>query len=507
VSWVSIFLLAACTAANGGGNPAETCDAGSCASGDVGGAAPVGAGGSGNASPIGAGGSTLVAPATGGTLGAGSSPVGSGGLPPASGGLPPSTGGQTGDGGSVATGGAPSGDGGETASGGTPASIPDHTLVVDAPRDGATVQGTVTVSGRAPGFLNVEAWDATHTNPPLAQATPASDGTFSTTVDASSLASGATTWTVHAWDSPPGQSFDNTASVTLNLTIDGSSVDPCAGQTCSNHGSCSAPGGRAACTCEGGFHAVGLACVADSTGGGTPDPGTTCVPAGYQLIFSDEFSSGSLDTSKWNTLAPYGVQWYSDSNQKQAFVPQAVSQSGGLVTFTATRSNGGTNGQPYASGSITTNRTFTYGYYEARARVPAGKGFWPAYWLTSSTRWPPEWDIFEIIDGVIFGYTHPVAGGKCTFVEGAAGSDSTYTMPNLYGTFHVYGFRWTSTDIYWYVDGTLTEHYSINAAAGAADPFWLNLSLQVGGDWPGDPSSSTPFPGHMDVDYVRVYQP
>jgi beta-glucanase (GH16 family) len=332
------------------------------------------------------------------------------------------------------------------------------------------VHDKVPVSGRAPGFQNVEIWDATHTNPPLARTTPKSDGTFSTTVDASNLPSGATTWMVHAWDSAAGQSFMHSDEVDVPLTITTSA----------------------------------------STGGGndgTADPGTAYVPGGYKLTFSDEFDGSKLDTGKWNTLAPWGVQFYSDSHQQQAFIPEGVTLASGLASFTARKSQGNTGGQPYSSGSITTNGTFTHGYFEARVRVPAGKGFWPAYWLTSSSRWPPEWDIFEIIDGNIFGYTHPVSGGKCSFVEGAAGSDSTYTISKVYDVFHVYGFKWTATDIYWYVDGTMTEHYAIDSAAGANDPFWLNLSLQVGGDWPGNPDSSTPLPSHMDVDYVRVYTP
>jgi beta-glucanase (GH16 family) len=240
--------------------------------------------------------------------------------------------------------------------------------------------------------------------------------------------------------------------------------------------------------------------------GGTADPGTKYVPGGYTLKFSDEFTGAALDTGKWNTLGPWGVHFFADSQQKQYFVPEAVSLTEGLARFTAKKSSGGTEGQPYSSGSITTNATFSHGYYEARVKVPAGKGYWPAFWVTSSTRWPPEWDIFEIIDDTIFGYPHPVSGGKCTFVEGAAGSDSTYKIPNLYNTWHVYGFLWTASDIYWYVDGVLTEHYAIDAAAGANDQYWVNLSLQVGGSWPGDPDGTTPFPGYMDVDYLRIYQ-
>jgi beta-glucanase (GH16 family) len=287
---------------------------------------------------------------------------------------------------------------------------------------------------------------------------------------------------VYAWDSPPGQSFTHTENVALSLTIGSSSS------------SGSDPG---------------------STGGsppkdnnGTPDPGASYVPSGYTLVFSDEFSGSSLDTQKWNTLGPWGVQFFTDSKQKQAFVPEAVSVHDGVVSFTADHANGASsaNGQPYKSGSITTNGTFTHGYFEARVKLPQGKGFWPAYWVTSSTRWPPEWDIFEIIDNVIYGYPHPIDSGKCQFVEGAAGGDSTYQINNLYGIYHVYGFKWTATDIYWYVDGTLTEHYAIDSAAGANDTYWLNLSFQIGGDWPGDPDGSTPFPAHMDVDYMRVYQ-
>ena len=239
-----------------------------------------------------------------------------------------------------------------------------------------------------------------------------------------------------------------------------------------------------------------------------PDPGEAFVPAGYHLVFSDEFNGATLNTKKWNTLAPWGVQWYSDSGQKQAFVPSAVSVGNGIVRFTAQPANGdpNANGQPYTSGSITTNRAFTHGYYEARVKVPEGQGLWPALWLTSSTRWPPEWDIFEIISGTDYGFPHPLSGGKCSWVKGAAGSDNTYKVPDQYGVYHIYGFLWTATDITWYVDGVLTEHYAINAAAGAGDAYWWNVSLQVGGNWPGDPDSTTPFPAYMDVDYMRLYQ-
>ncbi len=152
-----------------------------------------------------------------------------------------------GSGGSASGGGGASGTGGSTGSGGTASAVdageaaaplPLYTLVVDAPADGASVSGVVTVRGRAPGFLNVEVWDATHQHPPLAQTAPGTDGTFVTTVDTSSLARGATTWTVYGWDSPPGQAFTHTAGIALDLTI-GAGADGGAGSCANRQG---APG-------------------------------------------------------------------------------------------------------------------------------------------------------------------------------------------------------------------------------------------------------------------------
>ena len=136
----------------------------------------------------------------------------------ASGGIDSKGSGGTGAGdvtGSGGIGGAPATDAGEN--GGT--SNPGFALFVDAPSDGATVSGMVTVRGRAPGYLNVEVWDATHQMPPLAQVTPGANGAFSTKVDTTRLAPGPTTWTVWAWDSPMGQPFQHSENVMLALTL------------------------------------------------------------------------------------------------------------------------------------------------------------------------------------------------------------------------------------------------------------------------------------------------
>jgi hypothetical protein len=98
-------------------------------------------------------------------------------------------------------------------------SAPAYSLAIDAPKNGDTVSGVVTVEGRAPGFQNVEARDPTHQKPPLGRATPSADGAFSFSVDTATLGSGMTTWTIWAWDTAPGTPSARNASVPLTLTI------------------------------------------------------------------------------------------------------------------------------------------------------------------------------------------------------------------------------------------------------------------------------------------------
>src|SRR5262249_48966859 len=81
--------------------------------------------------------------------------------------------------------------------------------------------GSVKVSGWARGFANVEVWDGVHQKPPLGQTMPATDGAFTVTVDTKNLQTGATTWTVWAWDSPPGTPSTRDDNVALMLTIGG----------------------------------------------------------------------------------------------------------------------------------------------------------------------------------------------------------------------------------------------------------------------------------------------
>lgn len=90
-----------------------------------------------------------------------------------------------------------------------------------------------------------------------------------------------------------------------------------------------------------------------------------------------------------------------------------------------------------------------------------------------------------------------------------------HSLKNIGGSkkqiqFHVYSIEWDSKYIRWFVDGQQFNEFYIENGTGNSEefqrPFFLLLNLAVGGNWPGSPNNSTPFPSQMLVDYVRVNQ-
>jgi len=230
----------------------------------------------------------------------------------------------------------------------------------------------------------------------------------------------------------------------------------------------------------------------------------------YSLVWADEFDGDSIDQSKWNFDIGQGV-WGWGNNELQYYT-QSISNIGidtGYLRISAKNENFGPAN--YTSAKITTKDLyeFKYGRVEARIKVPMGQGLWPAFWMLGSNiddvSWPQcgEIDIMEHVNNetVIHG-THHYNNNGHTYYGGStpfSGSD-----------FHVYRIDWTPSHIKWYLDGNL--YFTANIGAGSIskeefhEPFYMILNLAVGGNWPGSPDSSTPFPSLLLVDYVRVYQ-
>ena len=166
--------------------------------------------------------------------------------------------------------------------------------------------------------------------------------------------------------------------------------------------------------------------------------------------------------------------------------------------------------------------SFQYGRFEVRARAPEAQGFWPAIWTLGNnidtTGWPAsgEQDILERVNGPLT----PDWNKGSVHGTGFTGNDigSTYNFPagETAAGWHTYGMIWKPGSVAYYVDDaahpyTIIATTDLTGHAGAVWPFdngqsvFLIMNLAVGGDWPGSPDGTTPYPSEMQVDYVRIY--
>ncbi len=238
----------------------------------------------------------------------------------------------------------------------------------------------------------------------------------------------------------------------------------------------------------------------------------------WTLTWSDEFSGSSLDTKKWafdtSDNQNHELETYTTS-------PANVRQQDGHLIITAlkqntSRSDGTT--REYTSGRIFTQDLFsqTYGRFEASIKMPLGKGIWPAFWMLGddihTAGWPGsgEIDIVENVGEPTLSHSTIHGPGY----SGAKGPTAAFTLPEgqrVDTAFHLYALEWAHDDIkFFFDDHLIAERTPANLPAGAIwvynHPFFIILNLAVGGDWPGNPDSTTTFPQQMLVDYVRVYK-
>ncbi|WP_425549274.1 ricin-type beta-trefoil lectin domain protein [Allokutzneria multivorans] len=245
-----------------------------------------------------------------------------------------------------------------------------------------------------------------------------------------------------------------------------------------------------------------------------PDPTTMAT------TFADEFNAPAgtpVDGSKWQLETGDNVnnherQFYTNSTSN------AVHDGAGNLVITARRENPG-NYQcwygrcEYTSARLNTAGRFTqaYGRFEARMKLPRGKGMWPAFWMLGDNMgqvgWPQagEIDIMENV-GHLMNTVHGTLHGPG--YSGSGGIGAAYNGPNFGDGFHTFAVDWAPNRITWYVDGNAYQTRTPADLGGRQwvfdHPFFLILNLAVGGYWPGDPDGSTVFPQQFVVDYVRV---
>jgi beta-glucanase (GH16 family) len=249
-------------------------------------------------------------------------------------------------------------------------------------------------------------------------------------------------------------------------------------------------------------------------------------PAGYELVWRDEFSgSGLPDAQRWSYDTAFNKsgwhneekQYYSARRKRNARVSggRLIVEAHADGTKLSRRADYG--GQGYSSARLITRgkASWTYGYFEIRAKLPCGRGTWPAIWMLSAReplRWPDdgEIDIMEHVGhepGVVHQSVHT---GAFNHRQGTH-KTAQRVVANACGAFHRYQLHWTPERIRMGIDGA--EMFRFNRPAGGRaewpfdSPQYLLLDVAVGGQWGGAKGiDDDALPQRMEVDYVRIWQ-
>jgi beta-glucanase (GH16 family)/PKD repeat protein len=241
------------------------------------------------------------------------------------------------------------------------------------------------------------------------------------------------------------------------------------------------------------------------------------------LLWSDDFEGSTLDTSNWEIQIGDGCDqgpglcgW--GNSELQSYQASNLTVSNGVLSITAKKER--IKGTKYTSGRIRSanmpaSGEWTFGRYEARIKIPAGQGMWPAFWMLPTDpaqTWPISGEI-DIMEST--GQQSMMAYGTLhygqPYPDNRNTGNGTPKQPDKWSDdFHVYAIEWEQNEIRWYIDNIL---YSTKTPADlapeawpfdGAEPFHILLNLAVGGTWGGTVDESA-LPQSMDVDYVRVY--
>lgn len=237
-------------------------------------------------------------------------------------------------------------------------------------------------------------------------------------------------------------------------------------------------------------------------------------PAGYTLVWNDEFNEGTQPNSSEWWYETGGGGWGNNELQNYVSVSQGSDQlavvNGGILGITA-KKIGGT----VYSIRMNTNKSWTYGYFEARLKLPVGKGTWPAFWMMPKnfTAWPKDGEI-DIMEHVGYRPNYISSAIHCQAYYHSIGTQKTAEkyIATAQSEFHVYAVEWTPDFIKGYVDGQVYFTFTNDKASNYNtwpfyNPFYIKLNLAWGGNWGGAMGvDDAALPTTYQIDYVRVFQ-
>lgn len=238
---------------------------------------------------------------------------------------------------------------------------------------------------------------------------------------------------------------------------------------------------------------------------------------GWKLFWQDEFNyTGLPDPLKWGyDVGGTGwgneeLQYYTNRRKENARV-----ENGSLIIEARKEK---LNDNNYTSARLVTKgkADFLYGKFEMRAKLPKGRGTWPAFWMLSSKEprvWPDDGEI-DITEHV--GYKQGEITGALHVKRNTTGTDiisktATIQVPDAADEFHVYSLVWAPEKLEWYVDNRLFHSYEKADRPSHHWPFnkqfYILLNIAIGGSWGGrEGVDDSIFPQKMEVDYIRVYK-
>lgn len=239
-----------------------------------------------------------------------------------------------------------------------------------------------------------------------------------------------------------------------------------------------------------------------------------------ELVWEDDFSASELDSSRWTVIKGDGCPDLCGfgNNELQYYTGREANLRirEGVLIIQAVKDS--TSGRAYSSAKLVTKGKgdWKYGMVEVRAKVPVGKGTWPAIWMLPTMEGERQWpldgeiDIMEHVgynQGMVYGALH---SNKYNGLLGTQRVDSI-PVPDAHERFHVYALDWDEEKISWLVDGQ--EYYTVwkkdeDYEGWPFDqPHHLILNLAVGGNWGGKYGvDDSIWPQALEIDYVKVYQ-
>lgn len=249
--------------------------------------------------------------------------------------------------------------------------------------------------------------------------------------------------------------------------------------------------------------------------------GENYVPGGYNMIWGDEFNDARTadgkpampNRSKWSYET--GASGWGNNEIQNYIAGVSGTDTCAVITNGTLKIIAKKRGTEVISIRMNSVNSWQYGYFEARLKVPGGKGTWPAFWMLPKNfvSWPldGEIDIMEYVGyrpNVVQASVHTMAYNHSIGTEKTA----TKNIVNAETDFHIYALEWTADKITGFVDGIayftfMNDKKNDKNTWPFNAPFYLKLNLAWGGNWGGSQGiDETKLPATYEIDYVRVYQ-